>query len=98
MRDYGVGVSHTTRPYDLPAGAAGLCTARVSSARRKGSFRVAPCRRLSPEQADEPRETLDGPTYPLRLSRRRSRVRVPSTPPFFVSGEDYEPGMEAPRF
>ena len=58
-----------------------LCTARVISARRKASFSVGPCRTVSLDLADESRETADRWTYSFRLSRRRSRVRVPSTPP-----------------
>ena len=59
------------------------CTTRVISARRKASLPVVPCRAASLESPDESRETLDGRAYSFRLSRRRSRVRVPSTPPFW---------------
>jgi hypothetical protein len=38
---------------------------------------------VSPELAEESQEVVDQRAYFFRLSRRRSRVRVPSTPPFF---------------
>jgi hypothetical protein len=60
----------------------GLCTTRVTSARLKGSFRVGPCRGVSPELAEESQQVVEALAYPCRLSRWRSRVRVPSTPPF----------------
>jgi hypothetical protein len=56
-----------------------LCTGCVTRGRVDGSFRVAVCRRVSLATCGGVGGSPYLVTYSLNQSRRRSRVRVPST-------------------